>query len=221
VSPLFGYLTAIGVSYNFTDNLAVRSGIEFNTYSEKFSLNGNFENSSFTQDINGTSYKKIIEANYDSTLTINYLTLPFLINYTSGKPGKLGFYAEGGVKVSIPLSASYSNSGYYKTSGYYPGNPASIDTLSLPELGFYSRENIGNSDKIKMKGVDLAIYGSAGVNIPLGYYSSINIGPEMIIGLSDIFSNTKQYVDIFGKTYTHQATKIKSFGLRICFSYKL
>ena len=221
VSPLFGYLTALGVSYYFTDNMAVRSGIEFNKFSEKFSLKGNFQNSTLLQDLNGASYKKMIEANYDSILSINYLTLPFLMNYTSGKPGKLGFYAEGGIKISIPMSATFSNSGYYKTSGFYPGNPASTDTLNLPDLGFYSRENINNTDKIKMKGVNLAIYGSAGVNIPLGYYSTINIGPEIIIGISDIFSNTKKYVDIFGKTYPHQATKVKSFGLRICFSYKL
>ena len=221
VTPLFGYVTAIGISYNFTDNIAARTGIEFNKYSSKFNLTGNFMNSTFSTDINGHSFKEIIGANYDSTVTISFLTLPVLVNYTSGKPGKLGFYAEGGVKISIPVKASYSVSGNYKTSGFYPANPSASDTLSLPELGFYNRENISGGESFKMKGINLSVYSSAGINIPLGYYSSVNIGPEITIGLSDIFSNKKKYVDIFGKDYAHQATKVKTFGVRISFAYKL
>jgi hypothetical protein len=221
VSPLYGYLTAVGVSYYFTDNIALKSGVEFNKYSSKFNLTGNFTANTLSADINGHSFYKMVSAGYDSLVTVNYLTLPVLVSYTSGKPGKPGFYAEGGVKISIPVHASYSNTGYYKTSGYYPANPAATDTLSLSELGFYSRENISDTKTINLKGFNLAIYGSVGVNIPLGYYSSINIGPEMIIGLSDIMSNDKKYTDIFGKTYTHQPTKIKNFGIRISFAYKL
>jgi opacity protein-like surface antigen len=221
VSPLYGYLTAFGVSYYFTDNIALRSGIEFNKYSEKYSLSGKFTNNTLTTDINATSYYSIIEANYDSLVTINYLTLPILASYTSGKPGKFGFYAEGGVKISIPASANYSVKGDYKTSGYYPSHPAVTQYLSSTELGFYTRQSIDETDKIKMKGFNLAFYSSVGINIPLGYYSSINIGPEMIIGLSDILSNKKKYIDIFGKSYPHQPTKIKNFGIRISLAYKL
>jgi hypothetical protein len=43
----------------------------------------------------------------------------------------------------------------------------------------------------------------------------------VIIGLSDILSDKKKYVDIFGKSYTHQPTKINNFGIRISFAYKL
>jgi hypothetical protein len=88
-------------------------------------------------------------------------------------------------------------------------------------MGFYNRENISETEKIDMKGLVLSFYGSIGVNIPLGYYSSINIGPEMTIGLSDILGNQKKYTDILGKTYTHQPTKTKYFGVRVCFCYKL
>jgi len=220
-SHLYGYLTAIGISYYFNDNIAARSGIEFNTYSEKFNLRGTFENNTLSRDINYTSYYKIIAANYDSLVSIKYLTLPIMVNYTSGKPGKLGFYGEGGVKISIPVRASYSLSGDYKTSGRYPTNPVSIQVLDLTELGFYERHILDETGDLKMKGFNLAFYSSAGINIPLGYYSSINVGPEMIIGISDILSNKKNYIDIFGKTYPHQPTKIKNFGIRISFAYKL
>jgi hypothetical protein len=224
VSPLYGYISAIGVSYYFNDNIAVRSGLEFNKYSAKFNLNGKFQDSTYSTDINAIKYYKIVEANYDSLVTINYLTLPLLFNYTSGKPGKLGFYVEAGFKISIPVHVTYSNSGSYKTSGYYPSSPDVMqyrDDLLWPGLGFYTKGNINETGKIDMKGFNLAFYSSAGINIPLGYYSSINIGPEVIIGLSDIMSDKKKYTDIFGKTYTHQPTKIMDFGIRISLAYKL
>jgi hypothetical protein len=220
VSPLYGYISALGISYYFTDNIAVSSGLEFNKYAAKFNLTGKFTDNTLSTDINDTKYNRIVEASYDSLVTIKYVTIPLLINYTSGKPGKLGFYAEGGTKISIPADATYSNKGSYKFSGYYPA-PAIIQTVELTELGFYNKQDIDNSGKISMKGFNVAFYTSAGINIPLGYYSSISIGPEIIIGLSDIMSDKKTYTDIFGKEYTHQPTKIKNFGIRISLAYKL
>jgi hypothetical protein len=221
VSALYGYITALGISYYFTDNMALRSGAEFDTYSSKFNLSGKFTDNSLSTDINASKYYKIVEANYDSLVTIDYVTVPLLFNYTSRKPGQLGFYGETGLKISIPVSASYSNKGSYKFSGFYPSNPSVIQNVSLTELGFYDEQDINKTGKISMKGFNLAFYGSAGINIPLGYYSSVSIGPEVIIGLTDIFSDKKTYVDIFGKSYTHQPTRINNFGIRISLAYKL
>jgi hypothetical protein len=220
-SPLYGYLTAIGVSYYFTDNIAVKTGAEFNIFSEKYSLKGTFKDNVTSTDINSNSYYKNVEASYDSLVKINYITIPVIINYTSGKPGKIGFFGEAGAKFSFPLKASSNVTGSYKTWGYYPDKPTALQLMYDNLLGFYDRENIDETTDIKMSGVNLALYCSAGVNIPLGYYSSINIGPEMTLGLSDVLSNKKKYIDIFGKTYSHQPTKIQNFGIKISLSYKL
>ena len=144
-----------------------------------------------------------------------------LFRSTSGKPGKLGFYGEGGVKFSIPVNATYNETGNYKTKGEYPAYPEAIRILELPELGYYSKENIDQTGVIDMRGVNMALYFSAGVNIPVGYYSNVNIGPEVTLGLSDIMHNINYYRDIFGYPYEHQPTKIKNFGIRISFAYKL
>jgi hypothetical protein len=221
VSPLYGYLTSVGVSYFLTDNIALRSGVEFNNYASKFSLSGTFKNNSLATDINGATYYKLIVASYDSLVKANYLTIPLLINYTSGKPGKFGFFAEGGAKISIPVSAKYSVTGDYKTAGFYPGRPTTSQVVDLAELGYYDRKSINTSDKLKLNLLNLAFYASGGINIPLGYYSSISVGPEVIFGLSDIMKSSKKYTDIFGKTYDHQPVKIRTFGFRISLAYKL
>jgi len=231
VTPQYGYSGTLGVSYNFTDNILVKSGIEYNKYSTSFSLNSadfhpvnDFTDNVLSADVNGEQYYRTIKAGYDSVVTINLITLPVLLGYTSGKPGQTGFYAECGVKISIPNKVIYKNSGKYEFYGIYPYHPPSIDTLNAevaPELGFYNRENIDDTGSAKFKGINLALYASAGVNIPLGFYSSVTIGPEINIGISDIMSNEELYKDIFKKSYEHQPVKIRYFGLRINLVYKL
>jgi len=221
IKPLSGFITAVGISYYLNDNLAVRSGLEFNTYSAKYNLAGKFGSKTISVDINSDEFLKRIAADYDSLITINYITLPLLVNYTSGRPGKPGFFAEGGAKISIPQKAKYSCTGYYIYTGYYPENPTVLQVLDIEELGFYRRENIDITENVKVKGFNLALYASAGINIPLGYYSSITFGPEVVIGITDIAGENKKYMDIFGVEHEHQSTKIKNFGLRISLAYKL
>ncbi len=220
-SPAYGILSGVGLSYYFTDNIYARSGVELNKYSSKFNLSGTFTDKDFSTDVNSDQYYRIVDTKYDSLVTINYLTIPLLVGYTSGKPGELGFFAEGGVKISIPMKGTYKSSGDYQFYGHYPNNPAVIDTLYMPELGFFDRENIDEPGDPGIKGLNLALYASAGVNIPLGYYSSILVGPEINLGISDMMSGKKSYIDIFEKSYTHQPVKIRYFGLRVSFVYKL
>jgi hypothetical protein len=221
VSPLYGYLAALGIGYYFNDHLALKSGLEFSKYSTRFNLNGKYTSNFLSYDVNNDAYYKIVNADYDSLFTIKYVTIPLLINYVSGKPGKFGFYYEGGIKISIPMSSSFSNTGNYSTSGYYPYHEDVTQYLSLQELGFVNKENINETGNNKMTGINLSFYSSIGLNIPLGYYSSLTIGPEITIGLSDILKNEQKYLDIFGKSYDHQPTKINSFGIKISFVYKL
>jgi hypothetical protein len=222
IKPLSGYITAIGVSYYFNDNIAVRSGLELNTYSANYNLAGKFRSKTTSADLNSDQFYKQIAADYDSLISINYLTLPALVNYTSGNPGKFGFFAEGGAKISIPLKAESKITGDYTYTGYYPDNPDVLQVLSIEELGFYDRQDIDKTyNNVKIKGFNLALYASAGINIPLGYYSSITLGPEAIIGITDIGSGKASYEDIFGVEHEHQPTKIKNFGFRISFAYKL
>jgi len=160
----------------------------------------------------------------DSTVNMNFVTLPLTISYTSGKPGKTGFYAEGGVKFSIPLKTSYNSAGNYETMGYYPDMPGSDKIINdeASELGwFYRKDNFIETGDVKLRGVNMAISGSAGVNIPFGYYSNISIGPEIVIGISDVMRHVNNYRDIFSNPYEHQPTKLRFLGIRVSFAYKL
>ena len=65
-------------------------------------------------------FYKIVDADLDSLVKMNFLTIPLMVSFTSGKPGKFGFYGEAGIKVSIPVITTYNTAGNYETKGYYP-----------------------------------------------------------------------------------------------------
>ncbi|MCD4770643.1 MAG: PorT family protein [Bacteroidales bacterium] len=221
VAPNYGFISGIGISYFFTENIGIKSGLEYNKCSTTFNLNGEFEDNAYSTDVNSDSYYKIVEADFDSLINISFITIPLLINYTSGKPGGIGFYVDAGASFSIPVSSSYNNSGDYKLSGYYPNNPEVLQYLDIEELGFYDRQNISQTGNMEISSLNISLYGSAGVSLPFGYYSTITIGPEIIFGISDILSYKQDYTDIFGKTGNRTGTVIRNLGIKISFVYKL
>jgi len=219
VTPKYGYTAGVSANYFLTDNISFRAGIELNTYSTEYALTDSLRNSQLSKDVNDDDFYKIVDVEMDSLVKMNFLTIPVIASFTSGKPGKTGFFAEGGMKFSIPLSTTYNSKGNYETLGYYPDDNKII---TAPEIGwFYNRENFNESGNVKLRGVSMSVYGSAGVSLPIGYYSIVNIGPEISIGLTDVMNHVNTYKDIFDNPYTHQPTKVKYFGLKISFAYKL
>lgn len=221
ISNDYGLTAGVGIQYFFTDHLGIETGVYYDTYKSMFNLEGTFQDDVFSIDVNGDSFYKIIEALIDSTINLNYITIPLLFNYNSSKPGKIGFYFNAGVTASYVISASYSITGNYKYSGYYPSNPPAIQYLEIPELGFYNRDNIDETGDTEISSLNLSLYGSVGISIPFGYYSSIYLGPEIMYCFTDIMGERLGYNDIFGDSTDNQPTKIQKIGLKIGFVYKL
>jgi hypothetical protein len=221
IKPGYGLRSSAGIIYYFNDNISASAGIELGRYSTKMSLSGTFTNNTTSIDGNSEVYYKMVDAAYDSVVTINYLTIPFMAGYTSGKPGKTGFYVEAGLGVSLPVKSIYLTTGDYKAYGYYPSHPTVTKYMYNNELGFFSRESINKKRSRGIEGMNLSFSASAGVTLPLGYYSSVKIGPEVIIGISDPLKAKDVYTDSYGKSYPHQPARIRSLGLRAAFTYKL
>ncbi len=218
-----GFSFGVNAIYYLTDNISLKSGIEYNRFSANYTLLlDSLVNKEYSQDINLRSFKKIVDSDMDSLVNISFLTIPVTLSYTSGEPGKLGFFGEAGIKISIPLNCKYTSSGrLYETRGYYP-DVDEVYNYEQDALGwFYQKTNFNETGDVKLRGINLAFYGFAGVNIPISYYSNISIGPEIVIGLTDVMNHVNTYRDVFSNPYEHQPTKIKSFGLKVSFAYKL
>ena len=217
----YGLTAGIRMQYFFTDHLGIETGVYYDTYKSMFNLDGNFQDDELSADINDDSFYKIIETAIDSTINLDYITVPLLFNYISSKPGKIGFYINAGVKASYAISSSYSITGNYKYYGYYPSNPSAIQYLEIQELGFYNRENIDKTGDTEISSLNLSLYVSIGIYIPFGYYSSIYLGPDIMYGFTDIMGERSEYKDVFGNTTDNQPVKIQKIGLKIGFVYKL
>lgn len=216
----YGLTAGIRMQYFFTDFLGIETGVYYDTYKSMFNLEGNFQDDEFSTDINDDSFYKIFETAIDSTINLNYITVPLLLNYISSKPGKMGFYINAGIKASYAISSSYSTTGNYKYYGYYPSNPLAIQYLEITELGFYNREIIDETGDTEISSLNLSLYGSIGIYIPFGYYSSVYLGPDIMYGFTDIMGERSEYKDIFGNTTGNQPAKIQKIGLKIGFVYK-
>ena len=92
--------------------------------------------------------------------------------------------------------------------------------MEIPELGFYNRENIDETGDTEISSLNLSLYGSVGIYIPFGYYSSIYLGPNIIYGFTDIMGGRSEYKNIFGNTTDNQPVKIQKIGLKIGFVYQ-
>jgi len=220
VTDKYSYVVAVEGALFKNNQMAIVSGLEYLKISSMFSLNGVFQESIYSQDKNGDPYNKMVEAiNYDSLLTINMISIPIKILWVSGRSNQKGFYVEGGIKLSLLASSKYITTGSLLNKGYYENNPDALKIIQIPQLGYSSRNNINLSGKPTTKSLAYSVSFSFGYNHPLGYFSSIRIGPEIQLGLSDIEASS-DYLDIFGNNLQKQKTVIQWLGLKVLINYK-
>lgn len=225
INPKFGMKTGINAYFFFNDHFALKTGVSYTSYESMFRLNGDFFDKDQTYDINNVERNKIVVANYDSLVTVNYVSIPLVLNYTSSKPGKLGFYVEAGAVLGYKLTSDYQSSGSYQYYGYYPthtaGNLLEIlpDYLYEEEFGYFNETDINRTGQLDISGLNIAAYTSLGVNIPLGYFSSLKAGPELFYGISDL-DEGKSYTDIFGKEINKLPTVLKKYSFKISYILK-
>lgn len=217
----YGMAIGGGINYFFTDALGISSGLELNTFSTKYSLNGTFQDDEYASDVNGNPYYLIVTAEYDSTLSINTLNFPVLFKYIFGKPNSWGFSIDAGLKMTYILSAKYNTTGNYIVSGFWPNSPPSIQTKPGSFIGYEDRTDIELNGDLDYKKISLSGYANMNLLIPLGYYSSLEIGPEVLYGFTNIENNSSDYIDIFGKSTTRKPVTISYFGVNIKYLFKL
>lgn len=213
----YGLSIGVQARYFLTENIALGAGVGYSSYKASFALNGDFVEDELSTDPNDDLFYKNVIASIDSVVSLNYISIPIYASYISGKPGKLGFYVDAGVDISYLLSSSYELTGNYQYKGLYTDFP---ENNELEVLGYYNRQNINEKGDTDVSSLNISLYASAGVNIPFGYYSSLLIGPEFLIGFTDVMSDRTEYKDIFGNISDNQPTKTQRIGLKIAFIYK-
>jgi len=240
LEPVYKFNGGINIEYFFNNHYAILSGFGLSQYSSHFKLDSYnsdsdtmFIDNNISYDINNEPYNKLISAkNFDSLVNLNYLAMPIQLKYLTSGPKKIGIYINAGINILLLIDANYKTiADKYSYMGYYESHPYFIQYLNFEELGFKERININEKGKIDLNKIIITGNISAGIIFPVGHFSCIYLGGKLLYGLTDIFNDRKEYINIFGiyeseeqgripYTSKHIHVNIKYVGLELGYSYK-
>lgn len=220
--PSLSYSAGVEINYFFSDKLSLRSGLYYSSYASDYSINnGDYSDEpNIGNDLNGDSYfKHIVATNYKQTYKLSTIDLPVQLQWISSKPRSLGFYVRGGVNLSIPIKAMSQKNGNLQYYGEYPDNPDVLKILTIPALGFYDIAGDGSDTEFNSNNYSMSIMASAGISIPIGYFLTINAGPELMWGITDLYNQDK-FTNIFGEETDNLGTTLRNYGFNVSLLYK-
>jgi hypothetical protein len=207
-------------TWYFHNRAGVTLGLGYSSFSANASLNGNFRSTEYFTDVNEELYLKNVDAAYDSLLTFGYLSVPITFTvHSNSNPEKWGIFVEAGLVASFNINSAYATSGNFATSGYYEQYPIGLQTISAPEFGFITRNNISTEGKSNAAGVLISARTAIGVSWPINYFTTLHFGPEVTWGLTSL-SGAKESTDAFGETTPAKKVAISKYGIKFGVNYK-
>jgi hypothetical protein len=176
--------------YFFTKYFGVTTGIGFSPYKTVLSLD-NYSNSFDTIDSEGELYERRITGGQIKEIQkISFIEIPVMICLNYPYSRIIGLYLQTGINMSIPITNSYSSSGIFTYSGYYP--QYNVLLTDLPYEGFVSKVNSDAKGSLSIKKLNtqaLAIggfyfYPDKQVQISVGFFykrmlTDISVNPSL------------------------------------------
>lgn len=139
----------VGYSFFFNSNWGIGTGLELGFYSSEATIDrlyaeyGAFDNS--TREEFTFRYKG---ENFEEQQSVTMLTIPLLATFQKGT--EYIFYSTAGVRISIPVSATYDQKvSKLTTVGYYPSLGYPVE--GVPEAGFVEIPGYNSSGDIDLK----------------------------------------------------------------------
>lgn len=180
----------MGLSCFLSRNFALVTGAEVDVYNGNLGLS-NFTNSYATYKTSPNQSNAMIYTytlnGYNEHQRAVYLDIPLMLqfenNYTNA------WYISGGLKIALPLSATYRASPFFLTTkGYFPLEDRTYD--DLPQYGFGVYENQSVQGKSwKLKPTCLLAF-ETGIKWPLSNGNNLYTGLFADIGLTNIAAGT-------------------------------
>ena len=178
-------------------------------------------------DIDGDNYlREIATTEITEKTSISYFDIPVFLELSNTNIDKIGFYGRIGVKVSFPISKTFTSTGSANYEGYY--SQYHVVLYDIPELGF-TQKDIYQDPKMELNTVNVSALASAGITIPISSYFIIKGGVNANFGLMEISSKKAADYDqtMYDGNYSkllenpNAKTSTRSFGFEIGLIYNL
>jgi len=178
------YCLSVDAGYFFSKYFGFSTGIGLSPYFTKLSLDS-YSNSLDTVDSENENYERRISGNnIEETQKIYFIEIPVMLNFQYPFSKAIGFYAQGGINLAIPVSNNYSSSGTYSYSGYYPAYNVLLE--DIPYEGFKSNVKNDISGELKVKTFNPGLVASGGFYFCTEKQYQISVGFFYKSILSDI-----------------------------------
>jgi len=206
----------------FNEKVGFTSGLKLTEFETTYKLLGDFRNPERTYDPNNTEHIDSVRADLDSTVTLQYLGIPLAIKYIYDINNKFSLFVNAGLNISFLYSSKYKLTGdEFYNFGFYELNDPLLQEISFTELGF---RNVSYTPPItgkpNVKSLNILGEISIGITIKTGYYSSIQLGPKFIFGLTSV-TDSDNYIDIFSRPLESKPTKTNNIGFEISYIRKI
>jgi len=211
-----------------SNRIGFQTGATYSRYATTYNLNGEFidYDSVFSSPIGpGNEYYKTVDADYDSTVILNTVSIPLLLCLHTSKAGKFGVYGKFGVNMEFPVSASYKATGYFwqKATLVEQGKPHSTGDINGTDYveGGFKREGETDGKLDDYTGTTVNLVGMLGAEYYISYFVSVYAGFYFEYGLDDIQSDKAEYINIHHESVPHKTTSLQKIGFNIGINYKL
>ena len=226
-----GGLAGIGYTWYFNAAWGIATGVELAFYGGKCTFVDNFggsyqaESGTSLQPGNDFTFAYAFKG-YEEKQKATFIQIPVMAQFQKGM-----FYAAGGVKLGFPASASYDvSASSLATSGYFPAEGQTYNTLPDRGLGTYSPFSVNNDLDLN---VIVALALETGVKWALSDKINLYAGVYFDYGFNKIAKNNSDMPVVeyaksaTGKLVYHSATglhdslKPLALGLKVRISYRM
>lgn len=172
--------------YFFNKYIGVVTGVGLSPFKTLLSI-GDYYNTLDTIDSEGDYYERRIDGNDIKEIQkIQYLEFPLMVALNYPYSRIIGLFLQTGVSLSVPIATTYSSSGTFSYSGYYPAY--NVVLTDLPYEGFVSNVNSTSQGNLKVKPINPQVVAVGGFYFYPEKQLQISVGfsyKKMLTNISD------------------------------------
>jgi OmpA-OmpF porin, OOP family len=205
-----GYQFSLNSKFFFTHNFGAGIGAGYASFNSKAWLTSYSTSLAMVDDESENFEYRVIADGIVEKQTLSALEIPIFLAYRKSLIEKLGVYANAGLKLSFPLTATYECTvGTIDTRGYYSAYNVALH--DMPNHGFGKSTNITYSGDLSTR-MAYSIFANAGVTVPVGVFG-FSLGVYGSYSLNSVLNPKSKQLMVYPGNYQSATSVIDKVSL--------
>lgn len=170
--------------YYFTPFTAITSGMGYSSFRKTYTLEEYNTSFNSTDSEEEAFEMRIVGQNIREDQVLHLLRIPLSLEGRIMFSEKFGLAVSGGMTFYFPISGSYSSSGTFSYSGYYPSYNVLLE--DIPQYGFPSDLDLQLKESLEIAPMLMAIHASGGISWNISDNLSALLQAHYIRGISEL-----------------------------------